>query len=519
MNQVEWARTELPRTTGHLALGDDGVLLEDLVDERTRALLRARRNGASRRRGWVIRRALAAADVTGILLAFVLTQLAFAGNETPVDQVSPGVEVVLFALSLPLWVVLGRLYGLYAGDEERANHSTADDFFGVFNMLTVGAWVLFGLAYVFRFASPSFPKLALFWVLSVGFVVLGRAVARTVVRRTDAYIQNTIVVGAGHIGQRVACKLLQHPEYGVNVIGFVDDSPRVRGAGLGGLTVLGGTARLPELVEAFGVERVIIAFSQAPEAESVDLVRRLNAHGVQVDIVPRLFDVLGPHMRVHAAEGIPLLGLAPARLSRSSLFLKRVFDVVVSGLALVVLAPILALVAVAITLDSSGPVFFRQVRMGRNSETFRILKFRTMVRDADARKGEVAHLNKHLLGDQRMFKAPGDPRVTRIGRFLRRYSLDELPQLFNVLVGEMSLVGPRPLILDEDQHVGGWGRRRLDLKPGMTGLWQVLGRDDIPFEEMVGLDYRYVTSWSLTSDLQLMARTLPAVFRTRIEHG
>jgi len=141
-----------------------------------------------------------------------------------------------------------------------------------------------------------------------------------------------------------------------------------------------------------------------------------------------------------------------------------------------------------------------------------------MVADADEHKADVAHLNKHLHGDPRMFKAPGDPRVTRVGGILRRYSLDELPQLFNVLRSEMSLVGPRPLILDEDQHVDGWGRRRLDLKPGITGLWQVLGRDDIPFEEMVALDYRYVTTWSLSNDLQLMVRTLPAVFRKRLEH-
>jgi lipopolysaccharide/colanic/teichoic acid biosynthesis glycosyltransferase len=136
-----------------------------------------------------------------------------------------------------------------------------------------------------------------------------------------------------------------------------------------------------------------------------------------------------------------------------------------------------------------------------------------MAADADMRKAEVAHLNKHLGADDRMFKAPDDPRVTRVGAFLRRYSLDELPQLVNVLRGEMSLVGPRPLILDEDRHVDGWARKRLDLKPGITGLWQVLGRDDIPFEEMVGLDYRYVTNWSLANDLKLVMQTIPVLVR------
>ena len=434
----------------------------------------------------------------------------------PGDRVSPVVEVVLFALTLPLWIVLGRLYGLYAGDEERANHSTVDDFFGVFNMLTVGAWLFFAFAYVLDFANPSFPKLGLFWLLAVVLVVVGRTVARALVRRTDSYIQNTLVVGAGHVGQRVARKLLQHPEYGVNIIGFVDEHPRVREDGLDELTVLGSTSELPELVNALHVERVIVAFSQAPHDETLSLIRRLNELGVQVDVVPRLFDVLGPQMRVHAAEGLPLLGLAPARLSTSSLFLKRVFDLIVSSIALVLLAPLFGAVAVAIKLDSPGPVFFRQVRMGRGGRTFTILKFRTMTADADARKREVAHLNKHLDGDARMFKAPDDPRVTRVGRLLRGYSLDELPQLVNVLRGEMSLVGPRPLILDEHRHVDGWAEKRLDLKPGITGLWQVLGRDDIPFEEMVGLDYRYVTTWSLANDFKLMLQTIPVMHRSGV---
>jgi len=503
-------------TPHHLAKDNsDSVTaaLDSLLDDRTRARLEKRRAGKGHPRGWVVRRALAAADMTGILLAFVITEAAFSGNNPRVDRISSPAEVLLFALSLPLWVVLGRLYGLYAGDEERANHSTVDDFVGVFNMLTVGAWLLFAFAYVFDFANPSFPKLGLFWLLAVVLVVLARTFARIFVRRTDAYIQNTLVVGAGRVGQKVARKLLQHPEFGVNVIGFIDDHPRDREEGLGGLTVLGDTEHLPELVEALAVERVIVAFSQAGHDKTLGLIRSLNGLGVQVDVVPRLFDVLGPQMRVHAAEGVPLLGLAPARLSTSSLFLKRVLDLLTSSFALLLLAPLFAVVAVAIKLDSPGPVIFRQVRMGHGGRIFTILKFRTMSADADARKAEVAHLNKHVGGDARMLKVPDDPRVTRVGRFLRQYSLDELPQLINVFRGEMSLVGPRPLILDEDLHVDGWARKRLDLKPGITGLWQVLGRDDIPFEEMIGLDYRYVTNWSLLQDVRLLARTIPVMAR------
>jgi lipopolysaccharide/colanic/teichoic acid biosynthesis glycosyltransferase len=164
---------------------------------------------------------------------------------------------------------------------------------------------------------------------------------------------------------------------------------------------------------------------------------------------------------------------------------------------------------------------FRQIRAaGDNGAVFRIWKFRTMAADADERKHEVAHLNKHLAPgeDPRMFKIDDDPRVTRVGAFLRRWSLDELPQLLNVARGEMSLVGPRPLILDEHRHVVDWGQRRLDLKPGLTGLWQVLGRDAISFDEMVRLDYRYVTNWSLGEDLRLILRTLPVIARSHGAH-
>jgi lipopolysaccharide/colanic/teichoic acid biosynthesis glycosyltransferase len=210
---------------------------------------------------------------------------------------------------------------------------------------------------------------------------------------------------------------------------------------------------------------------------------------------------------------MPLVGLSTLQLSRSSRFVKRIVDVAVSTIALTLLSPLLLAIALAIKLNSDGPVFFRQLRTGADGDPFKMFKFRTMVRDADARKHEFAHLNRHLEngGDPRMFKIIDDPRVTRIGRVLRKFFLDELPQLLNVLVGDMSLIGPRPLIPEEARHVDAWGRRRLDLKPGMTGVWQVLGRSEIPFEEMVKLDYHYVTTWSLAGDLRLLLQTVPLV--------
>jgi lipopolysaccharide/colanic/teichoic acid biosynthesis glycosyltransferase len=190
-------------------------------------------------------------------------------------------------------------------------------------------------------------------------------------------------------------------------------------------------------------------------------------------------------------------------------------DLTLSIVGMVLVLPLFLTVAVLIRLDSPGPVLFRQLRMGAGEKPFRMFKFRTMAADADERKADFAHLNAHARpgGDPRMFKIERDPRVTRVGGILRRYSLDELPQLLNVVRGEMSLIGPRPLILEEDRHIGDWGRKRLLLKPGMTGLWQVLGRSAIPFEEMVKLDYLYVTTWSFTNDVRLLLTTIPAILR------
>jgi exopolysaccharide biosynthesis polyprenyl glycosylphosphotransferase len=241
----------------------------------------------------------------------------------------------------------------------------------------------------------------------------------------------------------------------------------------------------------------------------VEVVRALQKLDVQIDMVPRFFEVVGPRTTVHAVEGLALVSIPPIRLPRSSRLLKRVMDIVLAGFALVLLAPLLALIALLVRLDSTGPVVFRQARMGSGDRSFEILKFRTMVVGADTRKDEVRHLNES--GDPRLFKVRRDPRITGAGRVLRRLSLDELPQLVNVLRGDMSLVGPRPLPLDEDANITDWGRRRLDLRPGITGLWQVLGRSDIPFEEMLRLDYVYVTGWSLWNDVQIILRTFPTL--------
>jgi exopolysaccharide biosynthesis polyprenyl glycosylphosphotransferase len=503
-----------------VVMGETVIHYDEIVgaaDDRTLEILERRRKTATvRRRGWLVRRMLVAADVIGLSLSFAGAELLFRVGSAK-DHVPTTIEVLVLASTLPLWVVIAKVYGLYAHDEERTDHSTSDDAVGVFHLVTVGTWTLFlvqELTGVMR-APPA--KFALFWILAIILITLCRVAARTYCRSRLTYLQNTVIVGAGDVGQLIGRKLLQHPEYGINLVGFVDSEPKERRDDLEHLTVLGAPERLPAIVRVFDVERVIFAFSKEPHDEALDLVRSLKDLDVQVDIVPRFFEVVGPNVGIHTVEGIPLLGLPPLHLSRSARILKRGVDLVGAAVGLLLLAPLFAVIACRIKHETPGPVFFRQIRMGRGDKTFRIYKFRTMVDDADRRKSEVAHLNMHAAngGDPRMFKVPEDPRITPFGAFLRRYSLDELPQLINVVKGEMSLVGPRPLILDEDRYIIDWARKRLDLTPGITGLWQVLGRSEIPFEEMTKLDYLYVTNWSLWGDVRLIFGTIPALTRTR----
>jgi len=468
-----------------------------------------------RRRGALVRRALAAADVVSLSIAFLVGLLIFPPT-AGLDSTRTLAEVLLFAVSLPVWVILLKLHGLYDRDDERTDHSTVDDVVGIFQAVTTGVWSIIVLGLATGLFQPWIPRHATFWAASIALVPVLRATARGFCRSQPTYRQNVIILGAGQVGQMVALKILDHEKkYGINLLGFVDEQPRELRPELEERlpVLLGGPSELESMLERLQVDRVIVAFSNDRHDRILDVIRSVRRLDIQVDIVPRFFEVIGTNMTPHTLEGVPLVGLAPFRLSRSARLLKRSLDVLVSSVGLVLAAPVLLVAAGAIKTTSSGPVFFRQVRMGTGDRAFKIVKLRTMYADAEERKRELDHLNVHGATDPRMFKVKDDPRVTPAGRFLRRWAIDELPQLVNVLRGEMSMVGPRPLILDEDQYVTAWARTRLDLKPGLTGLWQVLGRSDIPFDEMTRLDYLYVTNWSLSQDLRLILLTLPSIVR------
>jgi exopolysaccharide biosynthesis polyprenyl glycosylphosphotransferase len=456
-------------------------------------------------------------DVAVLLVALATVEAlrrTLWGDTTPA-----GLLLAFVAVSVPAWLVLAHANGLYHAGGHRVEHDAAEEAGPIMRVTTLWAWSMLLAVILTRGAVNWLEQLALLWAVVCVLLVAGRAGARAYGRRQVWYLQNALVLGTSAQAASIVRKIMRHPESGVNVVAVVDvdrtGTCPGRSQEFAFVPVLSGDASLRELVTEHEIDRVIIG-SSSYAGDRDELLHMLAGAGVQVDVIPTPFQALGARVDVHHLEGAPLMTLPRAGLGRSATSMKRALDIFVSAVALVTLMPLLAVCAVAIKLDSRGPVFFRQMRVGRDGNRFTLWKFRSMHPDADARKHEVADLNFHCgdgATDECMFKIREDPRVTRVGRVLRRYSLDELPQLFNVLVGDMSVVGPRPLIEEEAGRVAGRFRHRLSLTPGVTGLWQVNGRSEIPFAEMVSLDYLYVTNWTLWGDVKLLMKTLPAVAR------
>jgi exopolysaccharide biosynthesis polyprenyl glycosylphosphotransferase len=457
--------------------------------------------GRPARRDFIMRRLLAGADAAGIVVA-----LAVASALQPAGHVGHLLELGL--LTVPAWIVLFKLYGLYERDGKRVSHATLDDLPWLFHAVVIGtllSWVFFKLA-----SGGSWPVWS---VASFGFTtVLSILCLRSFARNRRVQLlgpERVLVVGEEEITRVLLRKMRGHPEYGLEPVGVATAD-----AGAGGrlaLPVLGTPADVSEIAALHRIDRVVLSNPEIEHGSALEIVRDCKGLGIKVSILPHVFDALGPSVEVDDVEGVTLLGINPPVLGRSSRMLKRCLDVLASGVLVLVTAPLWLVIALAIKVDSPGPVLFRQRRVGKGGKQFHLLKFRTMLLDAEDRRSELL---KDSL-DSNWLHLENDPRITRVGGWLRSRSLDELPQLWNVLRGEMSLVGPRPLIEAEDDMIGGWGRSRLDLTPGISGSWQVLGRTNIPFDEMVKLDYLYVTNWSLWRDIRLLVQTLPAVLRQR----
>lgn len=463
-------------------------------------------------RGWYIRRLLAAADVTGVIIAFAITELALRPQ-----GIDFGAE--LFVITLPLWIVAAKLFGLYDRDEERTVHSTADEIGTIFTLVTTVVWLYASFAWVTGLAAPNIQRLTVFWLAAIAATASCRAVVRAYARRHDWYRQNTVIVGAGDVGQLIGRKVVQHPEYGLELVGFVDTEPKAPRHGFDRIPLLGRPAEIAELVSRHDVDRVIVAYSRERNEDLVNLIRVLRTLPVQIDVAPRLFDAMTPRVSVHTIEGFPVFGLTPARIPRSSRLLKRTVDVVVASLLLLLTLPMMALIALFVRLDSPGSVFFRQVRLGMDEKEFRIFKFRTMREgtDDDPHRAYIRDIMDPAAapGPEALFKLQRPDSVTRVGRWLRKTSLDEWPQLMNVLQGSMSLVGPRPCIPYETEFFAPHHFDRFLVPAGITGLWQVEARAHSTFAEALDLDVAYARGWSLALDLRLLVRTPLLMFRRK----
>ena len=412
-------------------------------------------------------------------------------------------------LALPVVVLVSKAIRLYDRDEYLLGKTTLDEAPTIFQLATLYALLVWlagdGMVEGFLGRDQVLGLWGLFFVL----MLASRSCARRIARASTA-TERCLVVGDPRAADRLQNTFDTRACFNGSVVGRVS-LPHERRR----------SARTPEVghVDTLGlalaehdVHRVIIAPLTADSEEILHAVRLVKSMGIKVSVLPRLFEVIGSSVEFDNVDGVQLLSVRRGGLSFSSWVLKRTMDIAGASLGLLVLSPVLFAIALGIKLTSPGAVFFRQPRIGRDGKTFHILKFRSMVSDAEAQQDRLRNRNEAGGG---LFKIADDPRITSIGRFLRRTSLDELPQLINVLKGSMSLVGPRPLVPDEDEQIDGWHRTRLDLDPGMTGFWQVSGSSRIPLPEMVKIDYLYGANWSLWLDVKILLRTVPYALSRR----
>jgi exopolysaccharide biosynthesis polyprenyl glycosylphosphotransferase len=452
--------------------------------------------GPIARRDFTYRVALMLADIAAAALAVVLG-VAVLGS----DSLNPAVLAVL-----PVVPLVSKAVGLYDRDENLIRKTTLDEVPALFQVATLYALLLWLSEGAIVTGSLLHRQVIGIWLMLFFFMAVSRAIARRMVR-VVARPERCLVIGDADSAEPVRRKLRSNLDLNARLIGRVPLEPEPPMP-----DVLGTLDNLGIILAEHDIDRVLIAPGLSDPEVILHTIRMIKSMGVKVSVLPRLFEVVGSAVEFDDLDGIPLLGLRRQGLPLSSRVLKRTTDLVVSSIILILLAPLLFIIAIAIKLDSPGPVLFRQRRIGRHGQAFRIIKFRTMVDGADAMKPKLLEMNEGADG---FFKMADDPRITRVGKILRKTYLDELPQLLNVFAGEMSLVGPRPLVADEDQRINGWQRGRLDLVPGITGFWQVLGSSRIPLHEMVKIDYLYATNWSLWLDVKVILRTVPYVLARR----
>ena len=420
-----------------------------------------------------------------------------------------------YAFFFAVWVYINyrgnKLYKLVRG------RALMEEVYIIINGVTNATVILTAVSF---FLQPKvFSRLML--VYAAGFTVILLVMTRIGQRSWRAYlrakgigVQRVLLVGIGDVGQSVLRVMIARKELGYAPVGFLDDNPSRAHADLGRVLALGEPEKLSEIIHDYNVNLVVIALDWSQHDRIVDLVWQARNVGADVRVVPDLFQLNMKQVQVENLDGVPLLGVSgKVEFQRVNRVIKRMIDLGLIALGSPILVPIFLLVALAIFIEGSGSVLYKQRRVGQDGREFNMIKFRSMIPDADKYRQKL--VQDHQL-DPRHPKIPDDPRITRVGRLIRRTSLDELPNIINVVLGHMSIVGPRPPTPDEVELYEPWHMQRLQIMPGITGLWQVNGRSDVPFEEMVLLDIYYIENWSIKLDLQILLMTLPRVL---LRHG
>jgi exopolysaccharide biosynthesis polyprenyl glycosylphosphotransferase len=471
--------------------------VHDGASERTSRIADAEGSSRVLRRERLYRRTLGCSDVICAALA-VVTSIEILGSGE--DHLR--LETLL---ALPLVVLASKLVGLYDRDELLLRKTTLEEAPAIFQLATSYTMTVWLLQPVFVDGALGQRQVFGLWMMLFLFGILGRTIARAIARRVVDE-ERCVVIGDLETAKHLKAKLESDAKVKatvVGVLGFAASNP----AAIANGHLRESISLLQQTIVDLRADRALLSPKSVHSPGLVELVRAIKALGVRVTVYPGTAEIVGSSVEPDEIAGLTVLGVRRFGMTRSSQMVKRGFDLIGSALVMLVAFPLFIAFCVAIKLDSRGPLFFTQTRVGRDGKRFKIFKFRTMEDGADAKKADLRELNEA----DGLFKIAHDPRVTRVGGFLRHTSLDELPQLLNVLKGEMSLVGPRPLVIDDDDRVGGWYRHRLDLTPGMTGHWQILGSSRIPLHEMVEIDYLYVTNWSVWTDVKILIRTVPHV--------
>lgn len=463
------------------------------------------------------------AKVGVILLDAILISLAFriaywmryeqewGGAVEPAHHV-PYLQYFPIAIGLTALMLLTfGIEGLYNG---RRGASFFEEIYAIFNGATTA--IVLTIVFFFFYRPQFYSRLIFVYVAGVSVTLLGasRLVERLIrqyLRRRGIGVVRLLIVGGGEMGRTLMRHIVAHPELGFEIVGFVDDDPE-RCTDIGRFKALGSTHALPDLVQSLNVDEVIITLPWQYHRKIIRVLDQCEREQVRSRIVPDLFQLSLSRVDLDELKGVPLIGTKEPAIKGWGFTIKRMMDVTIASMVLLLLSPVIAVTAILISLDSPGPILFLQTRVGRNGRLFTLYKFRSMHSGAEH---EMEELRPHNEADGPIFKMKEDPRVTRVGRWLRKFSLDEIPQLWNVLKGDMSLVGPRPALPSEVAQYEAWHRRRLEVPPGLTGLWQTSGRSDITFDEMCLLDIYYAERWSPLLDTVIFLKTIPVVLLGR----